>query len=141
MQIINPLVFIVTNRLKTYLFIVELFESMYIKQSVSLAIISASIALSAGIANADDMHVKAGNTSVSIQNGRVEVNSNTSNPQPSSWLNRLNRRIFGSRNSRSTINNSSSMKCDRSSSSQSSSSSSGGIVSRTSSSSTTMTCN
>ncbi len=115
---------------------------MYIKQSVSLAIISASIALSAGIANADNINVKAGNTSVSIQNGRVEVNnSNTNNTQSSSWLDRLSRRIFRSRNSSSTINSSGSLKCDRSSSSQTSSSRSSGGVSQTSSSSTTMSCN
>ncbi len=114
---------------------------MYIKQSVSLVIVSTAIALSAGIANADDMKVRAGNTSVSIQNGKVEVNNSSTQSRQSSWLDRLGRRIFGSRNSGSTINNSSTMKCDRSSSSQQTSSSSSGGVSQSSSSSTTMTCN
>ena len=114
---------------------------MYIKKSVSLVIVSTAIALSAGIANADDMKVKAGNTSVSIQNGRVEVNNSSSQQSQSSWLNRLGRRIFGSGNSSSTVNSSSNMKCDRSSSSHRTSNSSSGGISQSSSSSTTMTCN
>ena len=113
---------------------------MYIKHSVSLIIVSIAIAMSGTAVNADDMKVRAGNTNVSIQNGKVEVNSNSSNGKPSSLFHRLSRRIFGSRNSRSTINNSSTMKCDRSNSSQSSSSSSGGGISQSSSSSTTMSC-
>jgi hypothetical protein len=117
---------------------------MYIKQSVSLIIVSMALALSGGIANADDMEVKAGNTSVSIQNGRVEVdNSGSDVRESSSWLDRLGwgRGIFRSRDSSPTINSTSTMNCDRSSSSQQSSNSSSGGVSQSSSSSTTMSCN
>jgi hypothetical protein len=108
---------------------------MYIKQSVSLIIVSMAIAMSAGIANA----------SVSIQNGRVEVDNSagTDVRESSSWLDRLGwgRRIFRSRDSSPTINSTSTMNCDRSSSSQQTSSSSSGGVSQSSSSSTTMSCN
>ena len=110
------------------------------KQSVSLIVVPAVIALSTGLANAHEVEVKTGNMQVSVQNGEVQVNSNPARSQ--SWLNRLgNLRIFNGSSSRST--GVTKMKCDRSSSGYSTSrrNSSGTAVSQSSSSSTTMTCN
>lgn len=112
------------------------------KQSVSLMVVPAVIILSAGLANAHEVEVKAGNTQVSVQNGQVRVNSNT--VKTPSLLNRLsNLRLFNGRRSSSSSSVESNMKCDRSSSGYSTTrrSSSGTGVSRSSSSSTTMTCN
>lgn len=111
------------------------------KQSVSLIVVPAVVILSAGLANAHEVEVKAGNTQVSVQNGQVRVNSNT--VKTPSLLNRLsNLRLFNGRRS-SAPSVESNLKCDRSSSGYSTtrSSSSGTGVSRSSSTSTTMTCN
>lgn len=112
------------------------------KQSVSLVIIPAVLVLSATLTNAHDVEVKTGNSSVSVRNGEVQINSNASKSKTSSWLHRIgNLGLFNNRSTTSSTR--SSAKCDRRSSGYSNtrSNSSGTAVSRTSSSSTTMTCN
>lgn len=111
------------------------------KQLVSLAVIPAVFALSTGLASANDIEVKTGNMQVSVQNGKVQVNSGSSAAKNSSWLNRLsNLRIFNGRSSSSSVG--SNMNCDRRSSGHSttSSNSSGTATSRSTSTSTSMTC-
>ena len=114
---------------------------MYIKRSISLVVISTLIALSAGLANAHDVEVKAGNMQVSVDNGKVDIDSSTS--QPTSLLDRIsNWRIFGSRTPKPVVRGKT-MNCrgitsgDRSTHTNSS----GTGVMQSSSSSTTMTCN
>ena len=110
------------------------------KQSIFLIITPVVLGLSTGIANANEIEVKAGNTRVSVQSGKVEIDRPSAVKTPS-LLDRLsNLRLFGNRSSSSSTSN---RKCDRNSSGYSStrSNSSGTAVSQTSSSSTTMTCN
>ena len=111
------------------------------KQLVSLAVIPAVFALSTGLAYANDIEVKTGNMQVSVQNGKVQVNSGSSAAKNSSWLNRLsNLRIFNGRSSSSSVG--SNMNCDRRSSGHSTTSSngSGTAISRSTANSTGMTC-
>lgn len=124
------------------------------KQSISLMITPVIIGLYVGVANANEVEVKAGNMRVSVENGNVEVNSGSSTTKVPSLLNRLsNLRLFGDREASSAGNRqvtpnrhqsrSSNLKCDRRTSGHSSTrrNSSGTAVSQTRSSSTTMTCN
>ncbi|MEM7759114.1 MAG: hypothetical protein AAF298_13450 [Cyanobacteria bacterium P01_A01_bin.40] len=120
------------------------------KQSISLMIAPVIIGLYTGLANADEVKVKAGNMQVSVQNGNVEVNSGSNGVKAPSLLNRLNNlRLFGDRQASPRVNpprsstRSSNSKCDRSSSGYSSTrrNQSGTAVSQTRSSSTTITCN
>ncbi|MEO1005841.1 MAG: hypothetical protein AAFW67_08325 [Cyanobacteria bacterium J06638_38] len=120
------------------------------KQSMSLMIAPVIIGLYTGLANADEVKVKAGNMQVSVQNGNVEVNSGSTAVKAPSLLNRLsNLRLFGDRQTSPRVNpsrsstRSSNLKCDHSSSGYSSTrrNQSGTAVSQTRSSSTTMTCN
>lgn len=109
------------------------------KQSIFLMTAPVIVGLYTGIANAHEIEVKAGNTQVSVQSGKVEIQQ-ASRAKPPSLLDRLsNLRLFGSDRSSSASNS----KCDRNSSGYSStqSNSSGTARSQTSSSSTTMTCN
>ena len=113
------------------------------KQLVSLIVFSTVVTLSAGLANANEVEVKTGNMRVSVENGKVQVNSNRA--KLPSWIDRLsNLRLSNSRSSRSSVepNVGSNMKCDRVSSGHSTTSKnrSGTAVSQSSSSSTTMTC-
>jgi hypothetical protein len=108
------------------------------KQSMFLMTVPVIVGLYTGIAHANEIEVKAGNTQVSVQNGKVEI-ERASQIKTLSLLERLNNlRLFGDRSSSADH-----AKCDRASSGYSStrSNSSGTAVSRTSSSSTTMTCN
>ncbi|MEM8673376.1 MAG: hypothetical protein AAGF83_05815 [Cyanobacteria bacterium P01_G01_bin.67] len=120
------------------------------KQSMSLMIAPVIIGLYTGLANADEVKVKAGNMQVSVQNGNVEVNSGSTAVKAPSLLNRLsNLRLFGDRQTSPRVNpsrsstRSSNLKCDHRSSGYSSTrrNQSGTAVSQTRSSSTTMTCN
>ncbi len=112
------------------------------KQSIFLMTVPVIVGLYTGIAHANEIEVKAGNTQVSVQNGKVEI-ERPSQIKTLSLLERLhNLRLFGDRSSSSSYP-ANHGKCDRASSGYSStrSNSSGTAVSRTSSSSTTMTCN
>lgn len=107
------------------------------KQSIFLIITPVVLGLSTGMTNAHEIEVKAGDTQVSVQSGRVEIERSGEVKTPS-LLDRLSKlKLFGNRSS-----SASDRKCNRNSSGYSStrSNSSGTAVSQTSSSSTTMTC-
>lgn len=111
------------------------------KQFISLTIVPLVVVWYAGVVAAGEVEVKTGNMQVSVQNGHVEVNSDSGEIRTPSLLERLNHiRLFKDRPSSSDRSN---LKCDRSSSGYSTtrSNSSGSAVSRSTSSSTTVTCN
>ena len=115
------------------------------KQSMSLMIAPVIIGLYTGLANADEVKVQAGNMRVSVENGKVEVDSGSATKVPS-LLNRLsNLRLFGDRQPAPRVqpSRSSNLKCDRNTTGYSTTrrNQSGTAVSQTRSSSTTMTCN
>jgi hypothetical protein len=111
------------------------------KQSCSLLVLASMITMSAMLANAGEVEVKTGNMQVSVKNGQVQVDSDSSNTRSSSWLQRLSHlRLFNGRSTTPSVQ--SDMKCDRDSSGYSTTrrSSSGTGISQSSSSSTTVTC-
>lgn len=115
---------------------------MYIKNSLSLVIIAASMILSAGFANAHDVEVQAGDLQVSVDNGRVSIDSHDSD-RSFSLLERISSwRIFGSPEPEPVVN-SKTLDCDGATYGDRSThvNRSGTGVIQTSSSSTTMTCN
>ncbi len=117
------------------------------KQYISLMIAPVIVGLYVGLANAQEVEVKAGNMQVSVENGNVEVNSGSDATKTRSLLDHLTHlRLFGDRQAYPTGNRSHStanQKCDRAISGYSTtrSNSSGTAVSQSRSSSTTMTCN
>lgn len=118
---------------------------MFIKQSIALVVLGTSIALYAGLANANEIEVKTGNMEVSVQDSGVTVTPTSSRVSVPSLLNRLNNLRFFNQGSSSSSRSSvgSDLKCDRVSSGHhdTNTNSSGTAVSQSSSSSTTMTCN
>lgn len=117
-----------------------------LKQSLSLMIAPMIVGLYTGVANANEVKVQAGNMRVSVENGKVEVDSGSAASKAPSLLNRLgNLRLFGNRqvSPRVQPSSSSNLRCDRNTTGYSTTrrNSSGSSVSHTRSSSTTMTCN
>ncbi len=117
---------------------------MYIKHSLFLVFISASMVLSAGIANAHDVEVQAGDMKVSVDNGRVSIDSDDSD-RSFSLLDRIsNWRIFGSPEPElEPVVTGKNLECDGTTYGDRSThvNRSGTGVMQTSSSSTTITCN
>ena len=116
---------------------------MYIKNSLSLVIIAASMILSAGVANAQEIEVQAGDMQVSVDNGRVSIDSNDSD-RSFSLLERISSwHIFGSPKPKpEPVVTGKTLDCDGATYGDRSThiNRSGTGVIQTSSSSTTMTC-
>lgn len=108
---------------------------MFTKQSLYL--IPVLLIISTGVASANDIEVKNGNSQISITNNGISVKNSTS----PSFINRLiNWRTLRSGSTSTSSQSQISSKCTQSSSNYSSSRSTGGGLSRSSSYSSTTTC-
>jgi hypothetical protein len=101
----------------------------------SLFLIPVLLIVSTGVASANNIEVKTGNTQVSVGNQGINIKKSTS---PSLIDRLVNWRVF--RSGSSSIPSQVSNKCSQSSSTYSSSRSTGGGVVRSSSSSSTTAC-